>query len=115
MVLMIRRTAAEDGSPPVIPDVAPVPTSQGPSREMVKEMGTQTLLCLTAYLQNRPAELAQESAVFLEYLARFWAQDQISETQVWQELGARLTLSHELLARGIRARKGEGYRSTKLP
>lgn len=73
------------------------------------------MLCLKAYLGGQPDDLAQASAAFILGLEGLWARHEVESAQVWTELAERLALSDELYARGVRARKGEGYRTTKLP
>ncbi|TPW34311.1 hypothetical protein [Oecophyllibacter saccharovorans] len=84
-------------------------------RAATRALGSQTMACLNAYLATNPDQLAHASAVFLEKLGRLWQLEEVESAEVFQELTARVELSHQLFARGIRARKGEGYRSTKLP
>ncbi|MDF7674239.1 hypothetical protein PT277_02410 [Acetobacteraceae bacterium ESL0709] len=71
--------------------------------------------CVVAYLRGEKEALVQESLGFLHGMELLWAQHGIAPQQVWEELNERILLSEKLLARGIRARKGGPYRSTKLP
>lgn len=75
----------------------------------------QAMDCLLALLRDDSASLARDSADFLVQIEYVWAQRGVSSRDVWHELMARMDLSEELLRRGIRARKGGRYRSTKLP
>ncbi|QDH13744.1 hypothetical protein E3E12_05590 [Formicincola oecophyllae] len=63
----------------------------------------------------RSAALARDSARFMQTLASLWRQAGITPQDVAAELDGRINLSDKLLARGIRARKGGRYRTTKLP
>ncbi|UMM64450.1 hypothetical protein DM15PD_14640 [Aristophania vespae] len=82
---------------------------------MVDDLVGYASNCLLAYLRNDPKSLVQESAVFLKAIETLWVQHGISEQDVWEEMSQRILLSETLLKRGIRARKGGPYRSTKLP
>lgn len=57
----------------------------------------------------------QGSHAFLRNLEALWKQHGIDSQKVWEELSERIALSEDLFKRGIRARKGGPYRSTKLP
>ncbi|MCX5619551.1 MULTISPECIES: hypothetical protein [Bombella] len=80
-----------------------------------KLFAEQATDCLLDYLYGDPKALVSDSAFFLQELQKIWRQHGIDEAAIWQELKERLDLSADLLERGIRARKGGRYRSTKLP
>ncbi|MCX5613723.1 hypothetical protein [Bombella saccharophila] len=80
-----------------------------------KAFAEQATDCLLDYLYGDPEALVDDSALFLQEIQKIWHQHGISEVAIWQELTERLDLSADLLKRGIRARKGGRYRSTKLP
>ncbi|WP_182040145.1 hypothetical protein [Bombella mellum] len=80
-----------------------------------KVLAEQATDCLLDYLYDEPKALAEDSAVFLLEIRKIWQQHGVDEGAVWRELSERIDLSADLLKRGIRARKGGRYRSTKLP
>lgn len=84
-------------------------------RESPEVLAEQAMDCLLALLRDDRMSLACDSAAFLMQMERLWTHHNVSSRDVWHELMARMDLSEELLRRGIRARKGGRYRSTKLP
>lgn len=86
-----------------------------PLRDEAEVFAEQAMDCLLALLRSDSSSLVRDSADFLVQIERVWAQYDVSSRDVWHELMARMDLSEELLRRGIRARKGGRYRSTKLP
>ncbi len=79
---------------------------------MLAEQATD---CLLDYLYEEPKALVDDSALFLLEIQKIWRQHGVDEGAIWRELNERIDLSSDLLKRGIRARKGGRYRSTKLP
>ncbi len=80
-----------------------------------KLFAEQATDCLLDYLYGDPEALVGDSALFFREIQKIWQQHGIEEAAIWRELAERLDLSADLLRRGIRARKGGRYRSTKLP
>lgn len=99
------------------------PTGCGPALEEVrgkdgqecKMLAEQATDCLLDYLYGEPKALIVDSALFLLEIQKIWQQHDVNEDAIWRELNERIDLSSDLLKRGIRARKGGRYRSTKLP
>ncbi|MBE1722807.1 hypothetical protein CO583_03960 [Parasaccharibacter sp. TMW2.1882] len=94
------------------PAMAGVRNKDGQECKMLAEQATD---CLLDYLYGEPKALVEDSAVFLLEIRKIWQQHGVDESAIWQELSERIDLSSDLLKRGIRARKGGRYRSTKLP
>ncbi|WP_143539896.1 MULTISPECIES: hypothetical protein [Acetobacteraceae] len=92
--------------------MAGVRNKDGQECKMLAEQATD---CLLDYLYGEPKALVEDSAVFLLEIRKIWQQHGVDESAIWQELSERIDLSSDLLKRGIRARKGGRYRSTKLP
>lgn len=80
-----------------------------------EQFTAQATSCVWTYLRKDKESLVRESAGFLEQLEALWGLHDIAATEIWHELNERIELSSDLLKRGIRARKGGPYRSTKLP
>lgn len=80
-----------------------------------KTLAEQATDCLLDYLYEEPKALVDDSALFLLEMQKIWRQHDVDEAAIWRELSERIDLSSDLLKRGIRARKGGRYRSTKLP
>lgn len=59
--------------------------------------------------------LRQDSVELLKLLQKLWILTDIPQETISDELSERIKLSDKLLKKGIRARKDDSYRSTKLP
>lgn len=95
--------------------ISTFPAGQQDGNRVVEPLGAQAMDCVLAFLRGQPEDLARNSADFIEAMSCLWVACDLSAQEVWQELEARMALSEKLLKRGIRARKGGRYRSTKLP
>lgn len=98
------------GHGPVVDDIR-----SGKDGQECKMLAEQATDCLLDYLYEEPKALVDDSALFLLEIQKIWRQHDVDETAIWRELNERIDLSSDLLKRGIRARKGGRYRSTKLP
>lgn len=68
-----------------------------------------------AFNEAAKKDLKENSILLLQTLKRLSEVSNIDGAEIEHELQERMHLSNKLLKKGIRARKGGSYRSTKLP